>query len=390
MHYTRCVGNSRLVLAVSVAFAAPALELFGEDSGGFHFIGLSSTGKTTTLRVAASVCGGGERGYMRTWRTTSNALEIAAEAHSDALLCLDELAELNPREAATVVYELGNGQGKMRMTAEGGPRRGYSWRLLYLSSGEISLADHAGKAADKIRGGQAVRFIEIPADAGCEMGLFEDIHDAPSPAEFAKTLAEAAATYYGAPLRAFVEELAMDREVAMEVIRTFREKALDVLPESDSEEVNRVRSRFAFVAAVGECATVYGLTGWDEGKSTIAALACYEAWLESRGSGSYDAQAGIRAVRRYLEEYGDSRFGTRAFPRAGFRTSENGVPHFCFLKEHFRQQVCGELDHLVVLKALEARALLLHEAKRQDIKRRFNGVSHRVYAVSSKILEELD
>ncbi len=55
---TRCIGNSRLVLAVCVALAAPFLELLAEEGGGVHFRGSSRTGKTTALRVGASVWGG--------------------------------------------------------------------------------------------------------------------------------------------------------------------------------------------------------------------------------------------------------------------------------------------------------------------------------------------
>jgi putative DNA primase/helicase len=47
-------GNTRLVFALSTAFTGPLLELAGEDSGGLHFVGASSCGKTTALRVAAS------------------------------------------------------------------------------------------------------------------------------------------------------------------------------------------------------------------------------------------------------------------------------------------------------------------------------------------------
>jgi putative DNA primase/helicase len=70
-----CADNEILMFATSVAFAAPTLELLGKDSGGFHLHGLSSTGKSTALAVAASVWG-----YrVETWRTTDNALEDTAE-----------------------------------------------------------------------------------------------------------------------------------------------------------------------------------------------------------------------------------------------------------------------------------------------------------------------
>ncbi|MBF0263072.1 MAG: DUF927 domain-containing protein [Magnetococcales bacterium] len=54
----KCAGNSRLVFAVSTAFASPLLDLAGAESGGFHFVGQSSNGKTTSLAAAVSVWGG--------------------------------------------------------------------------------------------------------------------------------------------------------------------------------------------------------------------------------------------------------------------------------------------------------------------------------------------
>jgi uncharacterized protein (DUF927 family) len=43
-------GNSRLVFAISTAFAPTLAKLVGEDSGGFHFRGASSSGKALPLK----------------------------------------------------------------------------------------------------------------------------------------------------------------------------------------------------------------------------------------------------------------------------------------------------------------------------------------------------
>ncbi|WP_084226712.1 DUF927 domain-containing protein [Nitrosospira sp. NpAV] len=44
-------GNTRLVFALSVAFAGALAEIAGEDSGGFHLRGASSSGIPTALTV---------------------------------------------------------------------------------------------------------------------------------------------------------------------------------------------------------------------------------------------------------------------------------------------------------------------------------------------------
>ena len=81
------IGNSRLILALSAAFAGPLIEPCSAEGGGIHFKGASSTGKTTALLAAGSAWGGGAltNGYVRSWRATANGLEGVSLAHYLAL-----------------------------------------------------------------------------------------------------------------------------------------------------------------------------------------------------------------------------------------------------------------------------------------------------------------
>src|SRR5205814_2019805 len=109
---------------------------------GFHLVGGSSIGKTTALLVAGSVCGGGGiGGYLRSWRATSNGLEGVAAAHCDSLLCLDEMGQVNSHEAGASAYMLANGVGKARANRNGESKPASEWRTIFLSTGELSLAD---------------------------------------------------------------------------------------------------------------------------------------------------------------------------------------------------------------------------------------------------------
>jgi len=58
------IGNTRLVFAISAAFAAPLLHLLGDESGGFHYRGSSSSGKTTALEVGRERLGWRRRGLQ--------------------------------------------------------------------------------------------------------------------------------------------------------------------------------------------------------------------------------------------------------------------------------------------------------------------------------------
>ncbi len=193
----RCVGNSRLVLAVCCAFAGPLLKPTGDESGGVHLVTGSSKGKTTTQTVAGSVAGGGPKRYVRSWRSTTNALELSAAEHNDALLALDELAHVRPEDAIEAVYMLANATAKTRMKPDGSARRTAQWRVILLSSGETTLSEHAGT---KTRGGSEVRLLNIDADAGRGMGAFEDLHGTEPEVDSAGKVVKSAPAVFGAPI----------------------------------------------------------------------------------------------------------------------------------------------------------------------------------------------
>ena len=190
-------GNSRLILALCAACAGPLLHLLGQESGGFNFVGASSTGKTTALLMAASVWGKGavSNGYILTWRGTDNGFETQAALHSDTLLCLDELSQAPSKVLYEASYMLGNGQGKQRATRTGAARDVRFWRTIILSTGEVGIAAKLAEEKRTARAGQVVRILDIPADAGADMGIFEELNGAASSRELTDTLRKVTALY---------------------------------------------------------------------------------------------------------------------------------------------------------------------------------------------------
>jgi putative DNA primase/helicase len=180
-----CVDNSRLFFCVCVGFAAPLLHLLGEENGGFNLRGPSSGAKTTALKVALSVYGGEK--MLHSWRATANGLESMAALHNDCLLCLDELGKLDPKIAGETAYFLINGCGKQRSDKSGFARKKQTWRVLCLSSGEVGLSDLIRQSGQKVRGGQEVRFVDIPAFTG-QYGVFEHLHFTHSGDAFSRML----------------------------------------------------------------------------------------------------------------------------------------------------------------------------------------------------------
>ena len=348
-----CIGNSRLTLAVSAAFAAPLLDIAGDESGGLNFQGASSTGKTTALYTAVSVWGGPD--YLQRWRATTNGLEATAQAHNDALLCIDELAQVEAKEAGSVAYLLANGTGKQRARRDGLSKPKSTWRLLFLSAGEIGLAQHMLEAGKKARAGQEVRLADIPADAGAGHGLFENLHDYADGGALADAIKEAARTHYGHPAREYLLALvAMDMEKLRERLRVLRaDFTREALPDNADGQARRVCDRFALIAAGGELATGLNLTGWERGAATRAASICFKAWIAHRGgAGAQEAKAALAQVTRFFELHGESRFSSletdsresRTTNRAGFKRQTDGMAEYFVLPEAWRAEVCNGID----------------------------------------------
>src|SRR5262249_54876174 len=152
------------------------------------------------------------------------------------------------------------------------------WRILFLSSGEIGLADKLAEdgRARRMTAGQQVRVVDVPADAEAGMGLFEHLHDATSADAFARTLKEAAVECYGVAGRAFLERIVEKPEEMAEAVAGFqREYSAEHCPHGADGQVSRVAARFGLIAAAGELAIRLGILPWSSGEAAAAVGVCF-------------------------------------------------------------------------------------------------------------------
>ncbi len=381
------VGNSRLCFALSLAFAAPLLTLVGMEGGGFHLKGESTDGKTTIMKAAASVYGNPDR-YSQTWRATGNAIEGIASRRNDALLCLDELGELDGKEAGQVAYMLANGQGKGRSKQDGELRERKAWRLLFLSTGELSLEDHAASAGQRTQAGMEVRTIQIPSDTG-HHGAFEWLHGMESGRTFADTLKANSDSQHGSAFRTYAEALAGDLDAHSERLRgEIKRLAAELTPKGAGNQVGRAINRFALVAAAGELATRLGVTGWPDGEALRAVRVCLKAWLAERGHlGNKEDAATLEQVRGFVTAHQYTRFADwfdtshRPANMVGYRKAESDGVSFFVLPPGWAEITKGRDPKRAALLCLEAGYLLTGKDKRRlQRKARLPGMSGSVWA----------
>jgi uncharacterized protein (DUF927 family) len=257
---------------------------------------------------------------------------------------------------------LANGQGKSRATRNGSARGIASWRLLFLSSGEVSLSAMMQRANQKAQAGQEVRMLDIEADAGAGMGVFEDIHGAATPADFAGALKDASKKQYGMVGMKYLQKLAEEHaSLGVPLKKLIEEFVERVLPNGASGQVTRAANRFALCAVAGELATRYGLTGWPIGSATNAAEACFKSWYVGFGGAGNKEDRGILAqVRGFFELHGNGRFenldsysssiSERVHNRAGFFRNrafpplDKPVREYLVLTEVFKAEICEGYD----------------------------------------------
>lgn len=378
-----CAGNSRLVLGVCAAFAAPWLTPLDQQGFTLHLRGASSIGKTSAQRVGKSVIGSPQSIY--TWRFTNSALENVAALHNDNLLCLDEMGEADPKEVGATAYMLNNGQGKLRQTRNITLRPVLRWRLICLSTGELSLADLLAQVKQRMQAGQAVRVIDLSADAGQGLGLFESLPESvASGREFADQIKEATHQQHGTAFRAYLKQLVQDRPTHLQTIKNYREQWKEsYLPAAVDSQVGRVADSFATLAAAGELATDFGLTGWPAGAAGEGIALCFHAWIEARGGTGNQEEADILAhVRNHFEANGSAQYtyinlrpqDDKVMYRMGYRDDKGD---FYVLPQRFTSELCQKagFDQKQVIAVL-----LKHQYLRSGSNGR-STITKRVYSL---------
>ncbi len=422
-----CRGNSRLLFFVSAGFASLLLHHAKVQSFGLHLMGSSSTGKSTAMKVAASVFGGSD--YAQSWHVTDNSLEATAQKHSDALLILDELGQADAKMVGNIAYMLSNEKGKGRATQNATAKKIAIWRLIFLSDGELSLEAKMAEAGKTTKGGQDVRMAHISADAGKGLGVFDTVHDFADGAALSRHLVSMVQQYHGTAGIAFIEWLVDNVTQLADVLQQAISATTSKLcPPNSHGQVKRVSDFFALVAAGGELATAAGVTGWADGEATEAATTCFNDWLASRGSaGDIEHDRMLELLPNFIQVNGDSRFAwahramddhaPKTINQAGFKRliSKNGNPiksntdwhkeygdkvhpdeaagatlEYYLLPKVFKDEVCKGYDaRAVAAKLAELGVFEVDKQGKTSIVERFAGASSRYYKISTDKLSTL-
>lgn len=378
-------GNPIFQFAICVALAGPLLKLTPVGSGGFHFFGDSSCGKTTLLRLASSVWGS-PLDMIRTWRSTDNVLEGVAEERNDGALFLDEIHQAETLKVAHIIYMLGNEMGKQRAGRDGRARRLSTWRLMLLSSGEKSVEGKLQELGKEYSAGQEVRLASIPVkqEDVCVLHGFNDS------GSFVQAIEQFASEEYGTLGDAYLERLTNELDnVETTLSSMLADYTAHLLKEHPgcSSQVRRVALRYGLCLCAGGYASRWGLLSVAENELLQSVQSAFDRWIEARGGNSSNEKMRVlNTVRSFIEAHAISRF------RLG-NSEQDSIIHNCvgwrsldleylFYPESFKKEVLKGYDINTACKYLREEGwLVVNEKGRNTCKRFIEGRYQRFYII---------
>jgi putative DNA primase/helicase len=265
-----------LLVAYAAALTSPVLHPLQAPGFVVSFDGRTSAGKTTAIRVAASVWGRPSDldGLVYTWDTTAYFLQRQAAQMGHLPLCLDDTRRWKGKAEALAdtVYDLTQGQERGRMVSGHKAQEQRYWRLVTISTGEDPLGAVSGA------GGLRGRVLPL---WGSPFGG--------SAAADVRACNEATALHYGTAGPDWVREL-MARGV-----ETLRERQAEWLRRHpiEGDVAGRLASHAALVAVVAWTAAEW--LRWPMEDPREAAQSVWGALIPGIVAGDADADPAERA-----------------------------------------------------------------------------------------------
>lgn len=367
----RTRGHALYTFALCLAFGAPLLPFSNTENGGTHFFSKTSLGKTLIEQLAATVFGsgaapnfGGAPSLVLSWHGTKNAIEALIAGLSGTLVIVDDLGN---QQGPVSIFGPTGGVSKGRAHGDGSLQAGQTWSALILSTGEEAIAHQIQSQGRRpIKGGEAARFIDVPAHGLLSAG---------DPALVEALKRDCGRTYGTAGVR-FLQYV-LDRfagdPVDMQVtISGEVDRLRDLLCEEaraqgftlDTQHPRAMR-RLALAALGGLWAVEAGILPHSEDEVMDAVRAVRDAWLAGQPFVSESKRA-LEALRDYVLRYRGQMIETGQGPRP-LPSNCHGILHQgrLILSDDAFRAACAGLDTTLVLACLKD-AGLLHQDDTQS------------------------
>ena len=207
------------------------------------------------------------------------------------------------------------------------------FHVIYGSTSEHRLPDFMRDGGSKMTGGQAARFVDLPADAGHGFKIFEslprklqDRQADPDVDSYLHRLNQACQSYYGVAGQAYLRlSRPMNSRPIRSTLEAFLRKAMTTFETevaNDAQVDPRIRRRYAGLYAAGQlglrCQVLHPRCDW----FMEAMSSCYRAAISPDSTSSLSAAEAAARLAKFLRANRDrllKRSGERDITRSAYR-----------------------------------------------------------------------
>ena len=324
--------------------------------------GRTSTGKTFTLKIAASVWG--NDGLITEWNSTKNSIEAQAVFFNSFPLLKDDTRNAYSRFISDMVYNFSGGKTKSRSNTNRTLDEVKTWKNILLSTGEVSMPDMAGE-----KGGVSGRVITLQDD--------------PYPKDFDfATLAESIDESHGLLGKAFIKQFESNKDKYHSSFKGAQQYFIKKA--EDNEVMARLGRSFALMQVTGEI--LNDIEGFEHDHYAIVNEA-YKSMIKNNGNIDKPKQL-LEELLQYLDANRNHIEGE------GYHDVKNGDvkaiykrDYLCILGETVKDFL-GHETHTITGEWSRKNYLVESNiGKQKQVKQK--GTPYRGYAIKKEIIDNL-
>lgn len=345
--------SNYLVFALAAALAPALADRIGRPNGyGFNFSGVSSTGKTLSLRVCLSAVSRAHDTDLTSFNdTTGYLLEqlptfgVLAVPFTDLKATREKGRDLC-HKLQTIVFGAHDGAQRRQMKSGAKPQPRF---FISLFNSEQPLAEIFAKAGVPFEGGDAVRLIDIPVPDAT--GIFDLLQESDNASEYAAETENAIAEDYGVLFPEWVAHLS-GRPIGKlkSLVDELEKRFLDALAPLNPLE-RRMAKSFAMVAIAGHIAATQGLLPVPPGRLPTCCLELFQRARERLHAKDLRSRKEFEGFIEHVtspNSFPTVQVGNEARPQeceSGFRRLERGTT-FLYVKAHHVERFFSEKSSL--------------------------------------------
>jgi len=283
--------SSRMVLAISSAFAAPLLKFVGMGSFAIYLTGGSKMGKSTVAVAAGSVIGLATEDDLPNFRTTDAAFGEIPREFNDSVIPLNEFGLLkgsaNERRQRqrelTYGFAEGRGTTYSKLAPVGVSDKDSKWHSIIIANGEETSDELAMRAGEIRMAGETVRWIDLPAaKRGCP-DVFDRAPAFDTPAKRSQWFDQQCAMLrsgcerqHGMAHWHFIKRVILHRGTVRSDLVELRDSFVKMVVQGETDHVvQHLAKNFGHIYAAGILAVRFGTVPWSEDLVLRCVRRCY-------------------------------------------------------------------------------------------------------------------